>query len=208
MNRTHLGAARRARAALSFALLLTACAAPRDEVVVERDRRHRLPDPEVVTSAVRRLGDVVKAELLPWPPHLPRSRDFPELPLVRVEEVEDLGRTGADVEALTRTLEHELRRQRILRLSIDEEAVPTWLREPAPTAADQAADDPAADDATAGDAVGEAAPPLRTPERARGDDDPTKPGLRLKAWTDRAGRLRIELEDLVTGERLTRARSR
>lgn len=177
-------------ALLLVTALATACAAPA-EVTIERDRRHRLPDPEVVTSAVRRLGEAVRQELLPWPGHLPRSRDFPELPLVRVEEVEDLGRTGADTDALTRTLEHELRRQRLLRLSIDEEAVPPWLREP-PAAAKPADDDPAA--------------PSARP--AVSDGDPTKPGLRLKAWTDRAGRLRLELEDLVTGERLSRARSR
>lgn len=172
-------------------LLLIACAAPA-EVTIERDRRHRLPDPEVVTSAVRRLGEVVREQLLPWPQHLPRSRDFPELPLVRVEQVEDLGRTGADTDALTRTLEHELRRQRLLRLSIDEDAVPPWLRgSPQP---EESGGDPAA-------------APAR-PAATDGDPDPTKPGLRLRAWTDRAGRLRLELEDLVTGERLTRARSR
>lgn len=184
-------------ALLLVTALATACAAPA-EVTIERDRRHRLPDPEVVTSAVRRLGEAVRQELLPWPGHLPRSRDFPELPLVRVEEVEDLGRTGADTDALTRTLEHELRRQRLLRLSIDEEAVPLWLREP-PAAAKPADGDPVTAD---GDPVAPAARPAAT------DGDPTKPGLRLKAWTDRAGRLRLELEDLVTGERLSRARSR
>lgn len=173
------------RLALLAGIVLSACAA-RQEVTGERDPRHRLPDPDVVTSAVRRLGQAVRDELQPWPSHLPRSRDFPELPLVRVEQVEDLGRTGADTDALTRTLEHELRRQRLLRLSIDEEAVPTWLREEPPSIPRQE--------------------PAGPPRPAA--DEPTKPGLRLKAWTDRVGRLRLELEDLVTGERLTRARSR
>lgn len=147
-----------------------------------------LRDPEVVTSAVRDLAEAVRRDVVPWPAHLPRSRDFPELPLLRVAEVEDLGRTGADVGALTRSLEHEVRRQRFARLSIDEEAVPPWLREPP---------------AEGGDAApggGQAAAPARE-ERA-------KPGLLLRCWTDRGGRLRLELEDLVTSRRVVRAASR
>jgi hypothetical protein len=95
---------------------------------------------------------------------------------VRVESVEDLGRTGADMDALTRSLEQELRRVRLGRLSTDEEAVPGWLRE------------------------GEEPPPRGSELR--------KPGLQLKAWTDRNGRLVLELRDLIAEDRLARARSR
>lgn len=172
---------------LLAAVLASACAGPRD-VTVELDRRVAVTDPELVPSAVRRLAERVREELLPWPKHLPRSRDFPELPLVRVDPVEDLGRTGADPEALTRRLEHELRGLRLMRLSSDEEAVPPWLREPA-----------------GGDDERDRSAP---PAVVVGADEPAKPGLRLRAWTDRAGRLRAELEDLVTGERLARVRSR
>ncbi|MCO5172229.1 MAG: hypothetical protein M9894_38520 [Planctomycetes bacterium] len=148
---------------------------------VEPPLRHAsgLRDPEVVTSAVRSLAEAARREVVPWPAHLPRSRDFPELPLLRVSEVEDLGRTGADVAALTRAVEHEVRRQRFVRLSIDEEAVPAWLREPPD---------------------GKAAPPAR--------EAPPRAALLLRAWTDRSGRLRLELQDLVTGRPLVKATSR
>jgi hypothetical protein len=139
-----------------------------------------LADPEVVSSAVTDLGHRLEKEALPWPAHLPRSRDFPELPLARVEQVEDLGRTGADTDVLTRSLEQEVRRLRLVRLSVDEEAVPAWLR----------------------DGPGEDAPP---PARGK---ELNKPGLLLRAFTDRGGRLRLELHDVITGDRVARARSR
>lgn len=139
-----------------------------------------LADPEVVSSAVTDLGRRLEKETLPWPAHLPRSRDFPELPLARVEQVEDLGRTGADTDVLTRSLEQEVRRLRLVRLSVDEEAVPTWLRH----------------------GPGEDAPP---PARGK---ELNKPGLLLRAFTDRGGRLRLELHDVITGDRVARARSR
>lgn len=177
------------RPLLLAASLLAGC------VVGERRRepelRHGsgLPDPQVVASAVERLEERVREELdddhdRGWPEHLPRSRDFPELPLVRVEQAEDLGRTGADMDALTRALEHELRRVRLVRLSTDEESVPGWLREGEPD-----------------EGGGPPTPPARGAEVR-------KPGLQLKSWTDRAGRLVLELRDLITDDRVARVRSR
>lgn len=171
-----------ARDVLALALLTAAlCGCVRAQRAPGAEIRHQsgLPDPEVVSSAVTDLGRrLEKKKALPWPAHLPRSRDFPELPLTRVEQVEDLGRTGADTDTLTRSLEQELRRLRLVRLSIDEEAVPTWLR-----------DEPARE------------PPPRGEEL-------NKPGLLLRAFTDRGGRLWLELHDQVTGERVVRACSR
>jgi len=165
---------------LALCAALAGCA--RSQRSPEPDLRHGsgLPDPGVVSSAVGDLGRRLEKDALPWEPHLPRSHDFPELPLVRVEQVEDLGRTGADTDTLTRSLEEELRHQRLMRLAVDEEAVPTWLR-----------DDPGPDTAPA--------------DRGK---ELNKPGLLLKAFTDRGGRLRLELRDLITGRRVARARSR
>lgn len=166
---------------LALGAALAGCA--RAQRAPEAEVRHGsgLRDPEVVSSAVADLGRRLAKDALPWSSHLPRSRDFPELPLARVEQVEDLGRTGANTDTLTRSLEQELRRQRLMRLAVDEEAVPGWLRdEPAP-------------------------PPPPPPARGK---ELNKPGLLVRAFTDRGGRLRLELHDLVTGHRLARARSR
>lgn len=170
---------------LLVALLLAGCAQPRPRVEPALRHPTGLPDTEAVASAVARLAEAVREELdqgdedrpRGWPSHLPRSRDFPELPLARVATVEDLGKTGADLEGLTRAVEQELRRARLVRLSVDEEAVPGWLRE-----------EPGA-------------PPARGAEHR-------KPGLLVKGWTDRAGRLVLELDDLVIDETVARARSR
>jgi hypothetical protein len=168
-------------------LLLAGCeGSERHDVDARRPRSHRRLGDADVAAAVRDLVDTLREEgIPPWPGHLPRSRDFPELPLVRVGEAEDLGRVRADVDGLTRALEREVRQQRLLRLSTDEEAVPPSLREEPLEPAPQGEPDIAPD-----------------PEPRR------KPGLLLRAWTDEEGRLRLELKDLVTGKRLVRARSR
>jgi hypothetical protein len=64
-----------------------------------------------------------------WPPHLPRSHDFPALPLVRLDPPRDPSGTGADLEAMRALLEEAIRRERLLRLEADELAVPPSLRE-------------------------------------------------------------------------------
>lgn len=64
-----------------------------------------------------------------WPPHLPRSQDFPALPLVVILAWEDENQSGADLTALQAELEEAIRREHLLRLEADELAVPPSLRE-------------------------------------------------------------------------------
>ncbi len=165
-------------------LLLAGCGSPRPRPTLGPGPE-RGPGPFEVESAVTDLDGELDG-LSPWGSHLPRSRDFPDLPLVRVAEVEDLGRTGADVDAIRDRLDAALRDHRRLRLVADENAVPEVLRDGA------APRDPEEDPLTP-------RPDPRTPAKA---------GLLLRAWTDRSGRLQLELRDLVLDQRLARARTR
>jgi hypothetical protein len=171
-------------ALLVFTSVLAAgCGSPRPRPTLGPDDRG--PGPLEVESAVSDL-DRELDDLEPWGSHLPRSRDFPDLPLVRVAAVEDLGRTEADLDAIRDRLEQALRDHRRLRLVADENAVPEVLRDDAPPR------DPEDD-------------PLQPRIEPRA---PARAGLLLRAWTDRAGRLQLELRDLVLDERLARARTR
>lgn len=97
----------------------------------------RPPGQVEVEEAASELSDRIR-RLYPgggWPPHLPRSQDFPTLPLVAVEPFEDEKRSGADLTALQAQLEEALRREHLVRLEADEMAVPPSLREAAAVSA-------------------------------------------------------------------------
>ena len=116
----------------ALALLLVGCASsePRQS---DDPNLPRPPGVAQVRQASARLHASIRAGLSGhWPARLTRSRDFPELPLVRRSGLRDLGAWAADRAELEAALDAELRREGLLRLAVDEAAVPDWLRQPAP----------------------------------------------------------------------------
>lgn len=118
-------------------LLLIGCASP--EATRRDPELPRPPGVAQVRQASARLHTLLRAGLAGrWPARLKRSRDFPELPLVRRPPLRDLGAWAADRSDLEAALDAELRREKELRLELDEAAVPAWLREDEPQDADSA----------------------------------------------------------------------
>lgn len=117
---------------LAPALILVGCAsAPPPSS--EDPNLPRPPGVAQVRQASSRLHASIRAGLSGrWPSRLTRSRDFPELPLVRRPALRDLGAWAADRAELEAALDAELRREGLMRLAVDEAAVPEWLREPTP----------------------------------------------------------------------------
>ncbi|MBL4845822.1 MAG: hypothetical protein JKY65_09870 [Planctomycetes bacterium] len=119
----------RASPLAALALCLIGCATSSPQA----DEGARLPVPPSVAQvrqASARLHATIRAGLTGrWPARLTRSQDFPELPLVARTALRDLGAWAHDRVSLERALDEEVRREAELRLSLDEAAVPAWLRE-------------------------------------------------------------------------------
>ena len=120
--------------ACCLVLLLAGCGAggrrDRDRAS-RRERSARPPGEAEVDEAAAELAARVRRLYSggSWPSHLTRSRDFPALPLVALQTIEDQAASGADLPTLQAALEEAIRRDRQLRLEADELAVPPSLRE-------------------------------------------------------------------------------
>lgn len=161
------------------AATVAGCASPPPRVPTPRGEA---PGPTQVRQAVARLHDTL-AKQEGWPAaHLTRSRDFPELALLKTTPFEDRGRWGVELETLQRTLEKAIREGFVLRLQRDEAAVPEWLR-----------DKPEGEGS-------EVAPPA-------GEGIPDGPSLELRAWAGGDARIHLELVDRTTSKTLVECES-